>query len=104
MRYELELDYINLGTITHYPDGVGGTFKHPGDPIDACNFRVAQLIKEELEDGDEPLITPENLKRARIYNANRIPRKLLLEINYRKNKLELYLSKINMQPFPWIRI
>ena len=90
MKYKIELDYIAGGCgVTFYPDE---TFAYFGTPIEACNFKVAQIL-EKNEEG----INRSNLVGARIYKD----RKVLLGVDYRLGKLEMNVGKLDNF---WIKI
>jgi hypothetical protein len=92
MKYKIEVDYVaGVCRVTHYPKGA---FECPGEPIDACNLRMAQI----LEQG----INRQNLIRARLYLGDNLESNLVLEVDYRRKKLKLNLSN-GLEDF-WIKI
>ncbi len=90
MKYKIEIEYIAGGcSIPYFPN----PFEFPGNSIDACNFRIKQVL-----DNNERGITSQNLEIARIFLNN----EKTLEVNYREGKLELS-DVINKESF-WIRV
>jgi hypothetical protein len=80
MEYEIEVDFVfGISRVTYYRISQK-PFECPGNAIDACNFRVKQIL-----DNSENGITKSNLIAARIY----VGEKKVLDVNYRENKLEL---------------
>jgi len=86
MEYQIEVDYIrNACGNTYWPDK---TFHHKGNPIEACNYRIKQIIETKEYDLNDCNITC-----ARIYPVLK-GKKLdkLLTVNYRHGELKLNLN------------
>ena len=82
MKYKIEVDYAtNACRVIHFPQD----FDFPGDPVDACNYRIRKIL-EERENGIDKL----NILGARIYDEKR---KILLDADYREESLHLDISK-----------
>jgi len=77
MEYIIKVDYVSGVVGQNMED----SFEFPGqDPIDACNFKIREILKK-----NDKGINEQGLIGVKIYHYD----KKLLEVNYRKNTLEL---------------
>ena len=88
-KYRIEVDFgANGSRVTYFPN----FFQHPGDPIDACNWRIKKILENE-----EYGINKENLFSAKVY-LDRF--KKVLDVDYREKKMNL--SFLDIEDF-WIK-
>ena len=92
MEYQIEVDYIsNACNVTYFSEEI---FNHKGNPIEACNFRMNQI----LEKGEHGL-NRENITRARLFLLGGENKLEVLTVDYRK---EEWTQKQKIQDF-WIK-
>jgi len=92
MEYQIEVDYVsNACGITYWPQE---TFNHKGNPIEACNFRINEI----LETGEHGLNSG-NIVRARLFLVGGENNLEVLAVNYREGK---WTQKQKIQDF-WIK-
>lgn len=97
MKYKIEIDYIsNACGLTYWPEKF---FCHRGNPIEALNYRINQIIKKR-----EHGLNKQNIEGARLYIISQKGEKIdALKVNYRTCNLEANLKGTKSIKDFWIK-